>query len=379
MPKIAFFGHNSNEPAIRRRATAFIRAGHEVVGFMPHRGTRKAVDWPVVDLGETRDNAYGQRLLSIFRGADIAARERKLLESCDAIYARNLDMLAMAVHVRNKLGLKTPLIYECLDVHHKLTGQSLVARTLRRFEKKLLKHCALVVVSSPRFETEHFAQHYPGAYRAFLLENLLIEGDDFPPRPVPEMAGDAPDGRLRIGWFGNLRCRRSLDLLLDLAGHFPDEVAIHLRGYPAPGVFKNFEEEIRPYKNIEFGGRYSAPGDLAELYGSVDLVWAGDWYEAGANSVWLLPNRIYEGGYFATPSLAPAGTETARWLQEHGSGIILEPPTDHSLKVEVSKLIEDRSALEVLRKKLLSLPRSTFVEKPETMGNLLRAAGVVAK
>lgn len=377
MSNIAFFGHNSNEPAIRRRAKAFQTAGHCVIGFMPHRGSKQATDWRVVELGETRDNAYGQRITSIFRGAGIAVRERGLLESCDAIYARNLDMLATAVRARSKLGLDTPLIYECLDVHHRLTGRTPIARALRRFEKKLLKHCALVVISSPRFETEHFAKHYPGAYRAFLLENLMIEGDDLPERPKPGSDAGATGKPLRIGWFGNLRCRRSLDLLLGLARRFPDDVTINLRGYPAPGVFRNFEDEISRHKNVTFGGRYSAPRDLSSMYGAVDLVWAGDWYEAGANSVWLLPNRIYEGGYFAVPSLAPAGTETARWLHGHNSGIILEPPVENSLEVRVAGLIEDRSPLQQLRKQLLSLPKSTFVEDTETTAKLLQAARVL--
>ncbi|WP_372575075.1 hypothetical protein [Ruegeria jejuensis] len=376
MSTIAFFGHNSNEPAIRRRARAFQSAGHDVVGFMPHRGVKQATDWPLIDLGETRDNAYGQRVMSIFRGADIAARERDILANCDAIYARNLDMLAVAVRARRKLGLERPLIYECLDVHHRLTGPSLVARLLRRFERRLLHHCALVVISSPRFESEHFAVHYPGAYRAFLLENLMIEGDDFPDRPDPEPVERPSGAPLRIGWFGNLRCRRSLDLLLGLARQFPDDVTITLRGYPAPGVFDNFEGEIAPYKNVSFGGRYSAPGDLSAMYGAVDLVWAGDWYEEGANSLWLLPNRIYEGGYFATPSLAPDGTETARWLRDHGSGILLAAPVDRALEAEIASLLKDRAPLQQLRGQLLSLPRSVFVETAETTTTLLQAAGI---
>ncbi|MBQ4824491.1 hypothetical protein J4729_07995 [Leisingera sp. HS039] len=376
MSTIAFFGHNSNEPAVRRRARGFLAAGHAVVGFMPHRGPKQAADWPVVDLGETRDNAYGQRLVSIFQGAGIAVRKRALLETCDAIYARNLDMLATAARARKKLGLDVPLIYECLDVHHRLTGHKPVARILRQFEKSLLKQCALVVISSPRFETEHFAKYYPGAYQAFLLENLMIEGDDFPARPETEEIESGPDRPLRIGWFGNLRCRRSLDLLIGLARRFPDRVTVDLRGYPAPGVLSNLEAEISPYKNISFGGAYSAPGDLSEMYAGVDLVWAGDWYEDGGNSLWLLPNRIYEGGYFATPSLAPAGTETARWLHEHGSGILLAPPVETALEAEIAKLLEDRSPLQKLRTQLLSLSRNTFVETPAETTKLLQAAQV---
>ncbi len=376
MSTIAFFGHNSNEPAVRRRARAFQTAGHSVVGFMPHRGAKQDTEWPLIDLGETADNAYGQRFLSIFRGAKIAENHADALRGCDAIYARNLDMLAAAVRARSKLGLTTPLIYECLDVHHRLTGHTVLARMLRSLEARLLKHCALVVISSPRFESEHFATHYPNAYRSFLLENLMIDGDNFPARPNPERAESCAARRLRIGWFGNLRCRISLEILLGLAERFPDKVDIVLRGYPAPGVFEDFEGQIRPHANVTFGGRYKAPDDLSEIYADVDLIWAGDWYEEGANSLWLLPNRIYEGGYFATPALAPAGTETARWLSDHGSGILLEDPIERTLEVEISRLLDDRAKIDRLRTQLLELPRSTFVETPETTKRLLQAANV---
>ncbi|MBO9403194.1 glycosyltransferase [Shimia sp. R9_3] len=374
MSTIAFFGHNSNEPAVRRRARAFQSAGHEVIGFMPHRGTKQDTGWPLVDLGETADNAYGQRLLSIFKGAKIAARHGRELGRADVIYARNLDMLAAAARARSKLSLNTPLIYECLDVHRRLTGTSAIARLLRGIEARLLKHCALVVISSPRFESEHFAVHYPNAYRSFLLENLMIDGDNFPDRPTNDDPSPKQRQRLRIGWFGNLRCRKSLALLLGLAKNFPEDVDIVLRGYPAPGVFEDFEGEIRPYDNVSFGGRYNAPDDLSEMYADVDLVWAGDWYEEGANSLWLLPNRIYEGGYFATPALAPAGTETARWLEDHGSGILLNQPIEQALEKEILILLKDRTPIEKLRAQLLSLPRSTFVETPATTQSLLQAA-----
>ena len=42
MIRLAFFGHNLNEPAVRKRAGAFMQAGCEVIGIMPHRGVAKA-------------------------------------------------------------------------------------------------------------------------------------------------------------------------------------------------------------------------------------------------------------------------------------------------------------------------------------------------
>ncbi|MBM7069102.1 hypothetical protein [Actibacterium sp. 188UL27-1] len=368
---IAFFGHNAGDAAVRRRADAFLKSGYEVTGFMPHRGPVLASPWPVIDLGETRDNDYLHRIRSIFSGARLAMAHSDILRDASLIYARNLDMLATAAHVKRRLGLNAALVYECLDIHHKLTGHSAIAKILRRIERRLLQQSALVVISSPRFEAEHFAVHHPGQYRSFLIENRLVADEGLPERPQPSAPSDGP---LRIGWFGNLRCRRSLDLLLDLAKRFPDDVLIYLRGYPALGVFPDFEGEIAPYPNVTYGGRYQAPDDLELIYRAVDVVWAGDWYEAGANSVWLLPNRVYEGGYFTTPALAPSGTETAAWLTRNNAGLLVDDPVEQTLPDLVDRLIKDRNMVHEQQIKLLDCPRSTFVQDANIIPRMVAIA-----
>ncbi|MEM7507252.1 MAG: glycosyl transferase family 1 [Pseudomonadota bacterium] len=373
MTKIAYFGQNPGDAAVRRRIVALQQAGFHVTGFMPRRGEAGDPPCEIVDLGETADNAYVQRIASIFRGAKLAGRQADVLRRSNLIIARNLDMLATAVLVRSRLGLAMPVIYECLDIHKKLTGSGAVAKGLRALERSLLKRTALVVLSSPAFEREHFARYYPGAYRSFLVENRLIDGDAFPDRPV-ESNTPSPRGKLKIGWFGNLRCARSLAILGALADRFPEQVEIVLRGYPAPGVFADFEGLLAPHANITFHGRYRAPQDLAAIYGEVDLVWAGDWYEEGANSLWLLPNRIYEGGYFAVPQLAPAGTETARRIAAQAGGAALQEPVEEALANLIAGLLQDPAPIAEWRANLLSLPRETFVETPETMQQMVAAA-----
>jgi len=369
---IAYFGHNVNDAAVRRRTIALQRAGYDVQGFMPRRGPAGEYTAPYVDLGETRDNAYGARLKFIFAGARLAAQHREILARADVIMARNLDMLAMAVRARHLMGQDTPILYECLDIHHKLSGTGRAAQALRALERWLLRRTALVLISSPAFEREHFARHYPGAYRCFLAENRLIEGDGFPPRPAPSMSD--PRQPLRIGWFGNLRCTRSLGLLTDLARAFPTQVEIILRGYTARNVLVDFDAQIAPFPNIRLEGRYRAPQDLAQIYGEVDLIWSGDWYEDGANSLWLLPNRLYEGGYFGTPALAPSGTQTAHWLADKAGGFLIEEDVAQNLHQTVAALLEDRAPINALRTRLLALPREVFVEPPETMQALLAMA-----
>ena len=370
--RIAYFGHNSGDAAVRRRVTALRSAGYDVLGLMPRRGAVATPDWPNIDLGETRDNAYAGRLASILTASRRARAVADRLRRCDVILARNIDMLALAHRVRRQLGLTTPVIYECLDIHHRLSGTGPSARLLRRWEGRLLRRTAAVLVSSPRFATEHFDRYHPGLACCVLMENRLIEGDDLGPRPTgPDVSAD--DGVLRLGWFGNLRCRRSLDLLKGLATAFPDRLRIILRGYPAPNVLPDFEAEIAPFDNIRYHGRYLSPRDLGRIYESIDLIWAGDWYEAGANSVWLLPNRIYEGGYFATPAIAPEGTETARWLCDNGGAFLLPPPTEPNLHALITTLLADRGAIARHRATLAALPRSTFVEGPEVVTNLIES------
>lgn len=371
---VAFFAHNATDAAVRRRVLGFQQSECDVTGFMARRGPAVDVDWPLIDLGRTHDNAYFQRVISIMNGAKTAARYCDTLQQCDVIYARNLDMLAMAARVKRKLKLTAPLVYECLDIHHRLSGDHITAQLFRKLEARLLAQTALVVVSSPRFELEHFARYYPNEYQHMLIENRLIDAPDLPKRPPVKTP--AATGPLRIGWFGNLRCRTSFELLTALLKRYPGQVAVDLRGYPAKSVFADLAGEVDAIAGMTYHGPYRAPDDLPDIYGAVDLVWACDWYERGANSVWLLPNRIYEGGYFMTPALVAAGTETARWVQAHGTGVVLDAPIADSLIDEVGLLISDREWLARLFSSLHDVPRQAFIEPATIMQDMMYRLGL---
>ena len=64
--KIAYFGHNVNDAAVRRRIVALQQSGCDVFGFMHRRGPSLESGADVVDLGETADNAYVQRVQAVF-------------------------------------------------------------------------------------------------------------------------------------------------------------------------------------------------------------------------------------------------------------------------------------------------------------------------
>jgi succinoglycan biosynthesis protein ExoL len=377
MTRIAFFGHDAGDAAIRRRVRVMRDGGLDVCGFMMRRCDNVLVEWENVDLGRTRDGAFLQRMARVFSGARIAAKARDKLALADVIYARNLDMLACAFLARRHAKLETPVIYESLDVHRLLTREDFVGRILRRLERSLLRRTTGLIVSSPGFLRNHFEKHYAGLFRAFVVENRLAAGSSFGPRPEPSKpcrGSEVQATKLRLGWVGILRCKRSFDLLCELADAYPDTLEIKLHGRPARTEIKIFEPEIAARQNMTFHGSYRSPEDLVEIYDGLDLVWAGDFMEAGYNSSWLLPNRLYEGGYFATPSLAPSGTETAAWIERHACGMTLDEPLEKTLPMAVGDLIANRSLLETCRNRLLAMPDEVFIEPKEYFSEVVERA-----
>ncbi len=369
LAELVFFGHDAHDPAVQRRIAAFAHAGARVRAFTMRRGPAFAPPWDNIDLGETRDAGFVQRLGALWRARPVLQAHREALRAADVLYARNLDMLMLARWAKRMSGSSARLVYECLDVHRFMTRTDALGAAMRATERSLLAATSLVVVSSPAFVREYFDKAHPGLARTLLIENRLPWGFDYGPRPSAARAGE---GTIRIGWFGNLRCRRSLALLLALARRFPERVAVSLRGAPARAEFEDFEGQAAGRPNVSFGGRYAWPNDLASIYADVDLVWAGDFHDPGANSKWLLPNRLYEGGYYAAPPLAPADSETGRWIEARGFGLTLAEPLEETLPALVAGL--DRTRIAAARQRLLAAPDSVFLQPRDEMAAVLAAA-----
>lgn len=365
---VAYFGHDVSDAAIKRRVGAFRGDGLNVIGFMKRRSDTAQADWQNVDLGRTHDGALLARIVSIFTGVFRTWKARKQLKTADAIVARNLDMLACAVMARGVSGSSAPIVYECLDVHRLMCRQDIVGGTLRKIEAWLMTRVSGLMVSSPAFLSEYFEKYHADAYRSRLVENRLVpemlaalHGKDGA-RDVPTADNDTAIKKLRLGWVGILRCSRSLDILCQLAAQYPDHLQIDLHGIPSGVEVPDFEDRIAPYQNIVFHGRYRSPEDLDHIYGNMDLVWSIDFMEAGYNSLWLLPNRIYEGGYFSVPSVAVDGTETARWVAEREGGFVLQEPLLESASDLVQKLLATPDLIGKKRAALSALDRSAFVQ-----------------
>jgi succinoglycan biosynthesis protein ExoL len=134
----------------------------------------------------------------------------------------------------------------------------------------------------------------------------------------------------RIGWFGNVRCRKSVGLLKEIVRRAQGAVEVMIRGRPSAHTLPDLQALIADTPQIRFAGPYTQ-AQLAQIYGDVHFAWSLDFTDEGLNSDWLLPNRIYEGTFFNTPSIAQRRTAIGGWLAEKGTGVLVDDAVEDTV------------------------------------------------
>ena len=165
-----------------------------------------------IDLGRTHDGRFLHRLASVSHAALTPSRWLNRKQRPDVIIGRNLEMLALAHRANAFLGGGIPVVYECLDIHRLMLRSDFVGQSLRAAERRVARKSALLVTSSPAFVENYFARFRQADLPIYLLENKVLELETGTTNAAPTTA-PAPGEAWRIGWFGALRCKRSLALL----------------------------------------------------------------------------------------------------------------------------------------------------------------------
>ncbi len=340
--RMAYIVHDLNDPAVSRRVATLNRAGISVDLFGFHRGEAPAEMQGVVSLhplGETFDGRFVQRTAAVAARWWNVGDWAEPIARAQAIVARNLEMLVLADAARRRFARHLPVYYELLDIHRLVArdgGAS--ANLLRRLEGALIARIAGIIISSPAFETEYLRRWYRRLPPILLVENKVMPGGlTGIDRPPPKKPGPP----WRIGWFGAIRCRRSLMILADLARNHPGLIEVDIRGRVTGPVGADFADIVAATPGLTYHGPYLYPNDLPAIYGATHFSWAIDFYEAGLNSSWLLPNRLYEGGWCGAVPIAMEGVETGRWLARHGLGVRLGEPLVESLEGFLGGLSEN--------------------------------------
>lgn len=347
--RILYLSHDLDDPATWRRVS-MLEAGGARVDVAGFRRRATALGREATVLGQTKNGAFLHRAFSALQ--PLVRRMTLPGEGThDVILARNLEMLPLAHRIRRRSAGRPPrLVYEVLDIHRLLVGRGVVPSMLRAIERGLARGVAQIVVSSPRFETEYFRPHGQLSAPALLVENKIWCPDttDLPIARPRELRSE--NGPLVIGWFGILRCAQSLRCLDALCHAAEGRVRLVLRGRPARDALPEFDRIVAENPHIEFHGAYRYPEDLPKIYAGVDLAWLVDRFDVGANSDWLLPNRLYEScGYGAVP-IGLSGTEAGAYLARRGLGLSLPALTPGTLAAMLANI--DRAGLTAMRARI---------------------------
>jgi hypothetical protein len=366
--RLVYVVYNVDDPAVHRRIRTVRRGGFDdivVVGF--RRGAEPLGEIegaPVVDLGRNADGELARRAVALAM-TRLRLRWGARLGGAAVVMARSLEALVLAEAFRRRFAPGARLVYESLDVHRAQIGAGPAARALRGVEGRLLRRCQLLVTSSPTFVDEYFSTLGTSLPPVLIQENKVLAAE-LDPGVVARLHEDRssfrpPDGPpWRIGWFGQMRCDASLDLLAGLCRAFPGQFEVVIRGQPIAALAGRLVATAAATPGMEFLGAYDRSTDLAAIHADVHFCWAFDRYNSGSNSDWALLTRLYEAGLFGCVLLAQAGVATGEWLAARGVGVLLEEPHDASLHAWARGLVPD--SYETARKAMTEVPLRDFLD-----------------
>ena len=136
-----------------------------------------------VSLGRTRDGHLLERVGSVAVAAVRITRLKNVLDRCQLVLARNLEMLLLASMARRRYAADAALVFECLDIHRLLSARHVIpAGLLRAMESRLVKGTDLILTSSPRFVSEYFKPRNLAA-PIKIIENKVLLPDYGSGRP----------------------------------------------------------------------------------------------------------------------------------------------------------------------------------------------------
>ena len=331
MTKITYFVHDLTDPTFHRRMQMLTAGGAAVtpIGFRRSPTAPRSVQGiPAIDLGKTVDGRLMRRATSVAGALSKLQTIARHVRGSDVILARNLEMLVLAARARRFYAANAVLVYESLDIHRSLLSRSLGGSVMRLIETALWRDVDLLLTSSPAFVCNYFLpRRFCKPIRIEENKVQVLDDDELIPFPVRPPFGPP----WRIGWFGMIRCRKSLKVLSELADLADGAIEIIIRGRASALTFPDFKAAIDRLPHVHYLGPYRNPSDLHSIYADVHFTWAIDYYERGLNSAWLLPCRMYEGSLYGSVPIAEKGVETANWLLQRGAGVILDEPIEQHL------------------------------------------------
>lgn len=351
--KIIFVMQTVGHPRDSKRIKMLLDVGFsvEAIGFSRNSHVGRIPDCKVDVIGKISDGNYLRRILVLL--ASLSKLQRRLRES-KITYVSGFDMLFLTLLVKVLYKLPLSIVYEIGDIRNIQTKSSIFGRVTRWLDKLMIRQVDLTVATSIGYIKGYYIQWVGEKLRYYIIENKLESKYKVQKKIYPAVKKT----KIKIGYFGVLRCIRSIEILCMLAKSQQENFEIIIAG-----VFQdeNCKRLISGITNINYIGAYKSPNDLDTLYSHVDIVWACYPFPADddENWKWARTNRFYESCYYSTPMIFLKGSGDESSILKYKIGMPIEDLHDDKVLDQFALL--NWPNIEKWHKAIKDVPESVFV------------------
>ncbi|WP_254413190.1 hypothetical protein [Dyadobacter diqingensis] len=287
----------------------------------------------------------------------------------DYLYVYGFDLALTILIYKTISRQKTTVIYEIPDIREIFFSNNFAGKLIRKIEKIIIPHIDQLVVTSPDFISEYFTR-----LRKIYIKNYLVIENKIHSDQVLKDSSTHPlidlNRKIRIGYFGVLRCPNSLSCLISLA--IKNQFEIIIRGIFMPET-SHFEEKIRKSGNIFYHGPYQVPESLEAIYSEADIIWAAYPFSKNetGNHRYARTNRFYESLFFKKPMILQKGTSDADKARQLGNIALEIDMNDEDQVISYLSYYLSRDYLESASTSIRNVPESHYQITTE-YNNLVR-------
>jgi succinoglycan biosynthesis protein ExoL len=349
--KILFVLPVLSEAYYQKRISKIRKLGVDcsVYGFERDHYKGKSWDIETVSLGQIKDEQYLVRIFYLFRSLK---KIRKVVKTHDVLYAFNLDVLFLIWMGSLFQKKRKKIIYDVADIRPILIQKGFLPTLMRLIEKLILNQTSLIVVASPAYIKGYFRKIQNVNNEFFVIENKVDEDRiklDLNNANIP-----VNKNNITIGYFGGLRCKKSLEFLLMLMTK-NSNLKLILRGF----FFRTeaFKDEFHKLNNVTYKGPFVNPDDLEEMYSSVDLVWSAHMH-GETNTKWAISNRFYQACFFKRPLISQINTQDAKLVSKYNIGCIIDLNDTKKSRKQIKAI--DLKDVTHWRDKIFKIPKDVY-------------------
>lgn len=289
--RILFILPATGQPRYAKRIDSLKKLGFfvEALSFKREYHKGRTPNCNITFLSTIKSENYFSRIFVLLKDLP---KIRKKSHEFDLVYAFGADMGYLSI--LSCFNFNKPIICEIADIMPIQQEKYFLSYIIRFLDKFLLSKAKLFV-----FTSKHYAQYFR-EYLKFEPNFITLENkiDSMPSKLFNK---NLKDNSITIGYFGLIRCMKSINVLNDLAEKYPNKFKVLVAGFFDHTVsFDNLS------KNVIYFGQYKSPQDLSKIYNQVDIVWNVH-YEFKYTK-WAISNRFYESLYFQKPYIVNNGS-----------------------------------------------------------------------